>query len=359
MKNKVLFFGPYPDPLFGQSISFKQAYLNSIDAKILFDTTKFGELKFLNTLYCIVFLPLIFFTRSFDKVYFTCSRSKLGFIKDLQLLVLSRLFNKKVINHLHGADFLEFYHSATYFKRLIYWAYNQIDTSIVLLPSMTDQFVDFKDMKIVVINNCYATEYLDKKVDFKNKRNEIVFLSNLIFSKGIFIFLEAVREILKRDDEVIVKVAGSPMGDSLMSAHQLKTKFEKYANELRNDFPNRFFYLSIVRGRQKEELLKQSSIFILPTFYKTEAFPLTIIEAMYFGNAIITTNHNYLKDIVQEENGFLTQPKSVDELIRATLYLLKNKNICGKIQKKNHSEAKKKYNPNIFDHKLKKAISNT
>ena len=194
---------------------------------------------------------------------------------------------------------------------------------------------------------------------FRTKKNEIIFLSNLIFSKGIFVFLSAAREILKQDKSVVVKIAGLPMGDTLMSVNRLKFKFEKTSNILKEEFPDRFFYLGLVKGNKKEELLKNSSIFVLPTFYKTEAFPLTIIEAMYFGNAIITTNHNYLKDIIGEENGFLIKPRSVDNLVSQTLFLLRNKNLCAKIQRHNHIVANEKYNPNTFNSNLNRVILNS
>jgi len=359
IKEKVLFFGPFIGPITGQSISFRQSYLNFKHDKILFDTNQFKSLKFLNSIYCLLVLPWFFLISNFDKVYFTSTRSNLGFIKDFQLILLSRIFKKKIINHLHGADFLDFYSNSKFLKKIIFWSYNQIDVSIVLLPSMIEQYSDFRKMKVEVISNCYANEYLNSKVCFEKKKREIIFLSNLIFSKGIFIFLSAAREILKQDKSVVVKIAGLPMGDSLMSVNRLEFKFQKISKILKEEFSDRFFYLGLVKGKKKEELLKNSSIFVLPTFYKTEAFPLTIIEAMYFGNAIITTNHNYLKDIIGEENGFLIKPRSVDNLVSQTLFLLRNKNLCAKIQRHNHIVANEKYNPNTFNSNLNRVILNS
>lgn len=357
-KNKVLFFGPFPDPLTGQSISFRQAYLSFNQKKLLFDTNKFKKSKALNSIFCLITLPFVFVTNSFDKVYFTSSRSSLGFLKDFQLLVLSKIFRKKVINHLHGADFLEFYSNSGLLKKIIYWSYNKINLSIVLLPSMINQYSDFKKMKIEVLSNCYSLEYLNSKVTFFQKQKQIVFLSNLIYSKGIFIFLKAAEDILNQNNKVIVKIAGKPMSDSIMSGKTLKSRFETISENLKNKFPNRFFYLGIVRGKQKKELLRNSSIYILPTFYKTEAFPISIIEAMYFGNVIITTDHNYLKDIVSKKNGFLCKPKSVNDLVNKTLLLLENEHICQEIQKHNHIEATNKYNPISYNLKLNSIILN-
>lgn len=358
IKKRVLFFGPFTGPVTGQSISFRQSYLNFQDDKILFNTNPFNKLKFLNSLYCLLILPSFFFIFNFEKVYFTSTRSNLGFIKDFQLLLLSRIFKKKIINHLHGSDFMDFYLNSKFLKKVIFWSYSQIDVSIVLLPSMIAQYSDFRNMKVVVISNCYSSEYLNSKVYLGQKKREVIFLSNLIYSKGIFIFLSAAKEILKQDKTVVVKIAGLPMGDSFMSEKKVKYKFQKISKILKEDFPNRFFYLGSVKGKNKEELLKNSSIFVLPTFYKTEAFPISIIEAMYFGNVIIATNHNYLKDIIGKENGFLINPKSVNNLVSQTLFLLRNKNLCRKFQNHNHTVAKEKYNPNAYNSNLKRVIVN-
>ena len=85
-----------------------------------------------------------------------------------------KIFNKKVINHLHGADFLEFYSNSGILKNIIFWSYSQIDVSIVLLPSMINQYSSFKKMKIEVISNCYSSEYLKSKVSFVQKKKQIL-----------------------------------------------------------------------------------------------------------------------------------------------------------------------------------------
>ncbi|WP_218599657.1 glycosyltransferase family 4 protein [Polaribacter sp. NJDZ03] len=357
-QSKILFFGPFPEPYTGQSISFKQVFENFNSDKILFNTTNFKKNKIINSLYCLFFLPIVFVFYKFDKIYFTCTRSKFGFIKDFQLLLFAKIFNKKVVNHLHGADFIDFYKNSGFLKKLIRWSYNHINTNIVLLPSMKDQFNEFSSSKIEVVANCYSSDFKDYKVDFSLKKKQLVFLSNLIYSKGVFVFLEAIKELLDKDKDLIIKIAGLPMGDELMSTKNVSIKFKEISEELKLLYPKRFLYLGVVQGKDKEDLLKESSIFVLPTFYKTEAFPLTIIEAMYFGNAIITTDHNYLKDVIDLKNGALIKTKSFNDIVDNVTILFQDKKRLQKIQGFNHKEAMLKYNPNTFDMKVGEIINN-
>lgn len=357
-KNKTLFFGPFPSPYTGQSISFKQAFENFDSDKILFNSTKFKSNKVLNSLYCLFFLPLFFLYFRFDKIYFTCTRSSLGFIKDFELLLLARVFKIKVINHLHGADLSSFYENSGFLNSFIKWSYSQINTTILLLPSMEEQLKEFVPSKIEVVSNCYSSEFKDYKFDVSLKKNQVVFLSNLIYSKGILVFLDAIKELLNKEEDLIVKIAGLPMGDEFMSKEQIELKFKDISEGIKKRYPNRFFYLGIVRGEEKENLLKESAVFVLPTFYKTEAFPLTIIEAMYFGNAIISTKHNYLSDVISKNNGELIETESSIELVDSIISLFGNKNKLQKIQEFNHKEAVLNYNPKTFDKKVREIIKN-
>ena len=52
---------------------------------------------------------------------------------------------------------------------------------------------------------------------------------------------------------------------------------------------------------------------ILPTYYP-EGLPRSLLEAMSCENAIITTKMPGCEDVVDGSNGFLVDPKNVDQL---------------------------------------------
>ena len=354
--NTVLFFGPYPSPITGQSLSFKEVYDNFSGDKILFDSTSFGHLKLLNTLFCFIKLPFLFLFVKFDTIYFTSTRSSLGFLKDFILLALANFFKKKVVNHLHGNDFKEFYEKSI-FRKLITWGYKTIDVSIVLLPSMRQQYSNFKNMKVEVIRNSYSIEYQNEIINLDTKKNQIFYLSNLMCSKGVFIFLECVSLLLNKNSDLVIKIAGIPMADYLMSRSEVAMKFEVTKKQLLEEFPNNFFYLGVVKGKEKRKLLKDSSIFVLPTYHKTEAFPISIVEAMRFGNAVVTSKHNFLGEIITERNGRLIEPKSVVSLMLNLNTLLANKLLLRQIQEFNINDSITNYSPVTFNSKIYTILS--
>ena len=279
---------------------------------------------------------------SFSTIYFTSSRSKLGFLKELHLLLFGRWFNKRIINHLHGADFKSFYKSSGLLKPIVNYCYKGIEISIVLLSEMAKDYDDFPTMKTAIVTNCYP-----KEMDlFKNrviKKNQIIYLSNLMYSKGILEFLDACSVLLKNDLTLEVKIAGSPLADIVMSLEDIKNAFNEKYELLRSQFSTRICYLGVVKGNEKSQLLFESTMFILPSYYPAEAFPISIIEAMRAGNAIVTTNHNFLPYIIKPENGIIIEPRSSEEIIRGVETLLKNKEVLQNIQQINIELAKQNF----------------
>lgn len=72
------------------------------------------------------------------------------------------------------------------------------------------------------------------------------------------------------------------------------------------------------------EWIKQSSVFVLPSFYR-EGFPRSTQEAMAVGRAIITTDVPGCKETVQKSvNGFLVPPYSAEALADKMCYFIEN-----------------------------------
>ena len=343
MKIKILLIGPLPPPITGQSIAF--SYLENLEYKnikfIIYNTNKY-KLNLFNYLDSIVILPIIILFEKFQKIYFIGSRSNLGFLRQLPFLTIT--INKKIniINHLHGADFKSFYNNSGILKGLIFWVYSKIDTSILLLEEMEDQFIDFPNMNLKIIPNAMGKDFENLKIK-KPVKNRILYLSNILASKGILEFMNAVAKILSDNKEVEVNIAGGFLKDHIMSKNEIKKRFFLIYNSLKLKYNHRVSYLGVVSGKKKVDVLKSSSIFVLPSYYPTEAFPISIIEAMAASNAIVTTNHNYLKFIISEENGIIVNKKNSNEIYLALRRLLNDDKKLKQIQKLNYLKSNSEY----------------
>ena len=352
----TLLIGSLPPPITGQSISF--SYLTTLTNQGRFRIYNTNKTRFIffNYLDSLIFLPIYILFNQFDSIYFLASRSKFGFLRQLPFLSIAVMKRIKLINHLHGADFKEFYKNAGFIKSIIKWAYKKVDTSIVLLEEMKDQFKAFPKMKLEVVPNALGKEFNNLDIIFP-KENRVLFLSNIMASKGILEFLTASKYLLKDDNSIRIDIAGDFLSDNYMSKNQIKKKFLDLFEGLKNDFQERIFYHGPVSGIKKVDLLRSSSIFILPTYYPTEAYPISILEAMATGNAIVTTKHNYLEKIISEEHGGTIQKKDSNQIINLIKLLFINQQKLQLIQKNNLTHSKKHNIENHLNH-LYRIITN-
>jgi glycosyltransferase involved in cell wall biosynthesis len=354
---KILLVGPLFPPVHGQSLAFTRFY-ESIDnhSKLLIDTNmedraKLG--KVIGTLKTVfLLLPKLLFNK-IDAVYFTCSRSFLGSIKDVLLINLASFKSIRLINHLHGSDFYDFlHHSPKWYQKILFYTYNKVDTSIVLLDSMKNQFKDFENMRIEVVSNFYDDE-LNKIVEQKDRKKiNLLYLSNIMKSKGIFELIDAFDRLSLKYSNISLTIAGEFIADEYLSIDEVREKFYKKIDE-----NSRINYSGKIFGKEKVILLHNSDIFVLPSYYKSEAFPISILESMICRNAIVTTNYKYLTSIVKEKNGAIVKCKSITSLNSGLKKIISNSELMKSMQAENYKEAKAKYSFKIHLGKVAKILS--
>ncbi|ENN9980423.1 glycosyltransferase family 4 protein [Vibrio vulnificus] len=340
---KVLCVGPKGAPVTGQSFAFETYVRNSsLDIDILYNS---GGNKFKSLILFLIGIFYRFFFLKYDAIYFTSSRSRLGFIRDA-ILVLAFYKESKIVNHLHGADFKLFYDNCGPLLRLaVDFVYNRVSHSIVLTKGMKEQYCQFPSMDIRVVPNFYLENdccIVDGR-DFFNDKIRIIFLSNLIPDKGIIELLYAVKKVnLEYDVDLELLIAGSDLG-----YEHISLEIEKESSHF--DFVK---YVGVVSGDEKYRLLKSSHVFALPTYYPTEAQPISILEAMASGCSILTTRHNYIEEFVTNDNGVLVEKKSIQAIIDGLLFLNSNREELAKSSQYNVDYSKeffsmKKYVSNI------------
>ncbi|MGN8844465.1 glycosyltransferase family 4 protein [Niallia sp. HCP3S3_B10] len=351
---KVYLIGQFPPPIHGLSKALdtilKSDYLNEKYEIENLDITNnkkiFSYLKSINNSYA-------------DIYYFTISQSKMGNIRDM--LILNKLLkkNKKVIIHYHGGYYKSLYNSLNFFqKRLNKKLISQVSLVIVLSEGLKSIFSNVISVdKIRVCENFIEDSSLlsDKrftqKINNYHKKNDtlnVLFLSNFIESKGYKDILEAICILKKTNYKMKFHFAGA------FFSLEEENNFHSYIKE--HDIEEYIIYHNIVEKEQKRDLLYKCEIFILPTYYKKEGQPISIIEAMGNGLAIITTRHAGIPDIVSESNGALIYPQSPNEIVQS-LINLSDKNSLIDIAKNNRDYTLTKFKEVHYIERLDKIFN--
>ena len=143
------------------------------------------------------------------------------------------------------------------------------------------------------------------KEEMEARRNNVIphllFLSNLLISKGVIVLLDALRILKEKGYLFNCQYVGGETAE--INAMQFVVEVE------RRKLNDRVAYAGRKVGEEKNTFFQQADIFILPTM--NECFPLVILEAMEYKLPVISTNEGGIPDIVKDgENGLICEKQN-------------------------------------------------
>jgi len=282
-------------------------------------------------------------------VYYTLSPIGLPLIRDSILLLIVKLFNQKLILHLHGKGIKNASKNSGILRYLYKWIFNK--STVILLSKKLYYDVE----QYVKYNNCrfLSNGINSKMVGYLKKEDQLgelkcsfsaVYLSSLIRSKGILDFLRSIAIVKKAGYKIRATVIGGEQDISISYLHEVIIKLGLKDNVK---------ILGEVTGDKKERLLSAHDIFILPTFYPNECFPLVILEAMKYGLPVISTSEGAISEIVDNNiNGFIIDKKRPDTIAEKIIYLINNKGAFIKMGVEARKKFLNSYRHEVFKYKF-------
>ncbi|PXX97924.1 hypothetical protein DF185_16430 [Marinifilum breve] len=282
--------------------------------------------KLMNTLwfpFCIVELLWILIKDRDIKILHIHGASKGSFYRKYILYVFARAFsNKKIIYHIHGGGFRDFYlGSSKFIQRRIRYVINSADLVICLSEKWKHFYTSaFKPKHIKILNNMILPP-LNTERKPPGDKFRLFFLGLIGDNKGIFDLIKVIAKNREQfEDKLELVIAGNGEVDRLTNTiskwkMQSIVHFKGWANE-----------------EKKEELFRSSDAFILPSY--KEGLPLSILEAMSYGLPIISSKVGGIPDLIHKgRNGILVVPGNQRAIKNAIVKLMTNKGLC-----KNYSQ---------------------
>jgi len=356
-KISILLIGPFPGPLSGVSIA------NQVVREVLSDDSQFevdlintsysrfdeeiGKFSFKKTFFYLALYLNIFKIFKHKIIYITPGQTFYGILKYGFFIILGSIFRKELILHVHGNHLGEEYKSLNGIKKNIFYCLvSRFSKGIVLSDSLKHNLTPFIDQGSVFCLPNFAQDYLyEEDKNLVNDELRIFYLSNLMKEKGIICLLKALKNLEKYNITYKAKIAGN-----------IDEKFSKEILQLLNELENTK-YVGVVNGEAKKNLLKWGNIFVLPTFYKMEGQPISIIEAMATKNVVVTTNHAGILDIFKDKvNGYLVKKNSIKSIQDILTYIAINKSEIEKIATYNKEFFLENFTVNTFKKNLIKII---
>ena len=247
-------------------------------------------------------------TTSPDVCYMTLTSSGPGFYKDMLIVLTLKLFNKNIIYHFHNKGVAAF--SKNSLNNCLYKICFKNTCSILLSKKLYPDIASYVDAEHVF----YCPNGIPKNrkpaliTDWKKpqKQCNLLFMSNMMTEKGVYILLEVCKLLKDKKLDFVCHFVGA------------------WSDVSKRDFDDAILKLNIADcvfshgskyNEEKHQFFLEADIFVFPTYYHNECFPLVLLEALSYELPIVTTPEGGISDIVLDgQNGFLVPQKDVSQL---------------------------------------------
>ena len=229
---------------------------------------------------------------------------------------IPKLFRKKVIATIHGLDWQRAKWNGFASKVIKAGERNAVkfaDKIIVLSRGVQKYFKETYDRETIFIPNgvikpeIVSADYITHIWNL-TKDSYILYLGRIVPEKGVHYLINAFKQI--NTDKKLVIAGGSSDTDNFMA--ELKELAQ-------ND--SRIIFTGFVQGRLLEELYSNAYIYCLPS--DLEGMPLSLLEAMAYGNCCITSDIQECTEVV-EDKAVIFKKANIDNLREVLQNLLDN-----------------------------------
>lgn len=369
MKPKVLFIMHMPPPVHGAAMmgkyihdskivnnAFECRYINPTTAANLEDIGKIGVRK-LRDFYSLLkkirrtvkdFVP--------DIVYFTANACGGPFYKDFIIVELLKRMGCRIVVHYHNKGvstrqnrLLDNYLYRRFFKGL---------KVILLAEALYKDIQKYVKREVVEICPNGIPESLDYEPTAKrdNVVPHILFLSNLIESKGVFVLLDALKILKEKGYSFVCDFVGGETAeiDAARFDHEVEQR----------GLSDIAIYHGRKYGEEKNEHYRNADMMVFPTYYHNECFPLVLLEAMQCGVACVSTNEAAIPEIIDDGRTGLLVDKgaggvpSAEDVSVAIEKLITDRQLCYQMGQEGRKKFEKEYSLDVFEQCITNCLKN-
>lgn len=358
----ILFVLKLPPPITGATLMNKRV-AESVLLNQSFNIRKilFSYEKELSGLGEVTLKKLIIFIRTIarllkelifhspDLVYFQPSLFGNAFIRDSIFVWIMKIFRVPVLFHFRVKglnDYVQKNRIRQFYYRKVFKKTHVICLSELLTNDISNIYFD---QPFIVYNGIPIIK--DYQRTKKKKREgvvKIIFLSNLITSKGILDLIDALEILQNNKINFKCVIVGAEADLKIESINEMLR--QKNISDMVECVGPKY-------GNEKYNELNSSDIFVFPTYYKNETWGGVLLEAMQFELPVISTHEGSLPIIVDdEETGFLIHKNRPDLIAEKIEYLINNPNIRIKMGEKGRAKFLKNFTFDIFEKNMKEVF---
>ena len=319
-------------------------YINSSTSRNVRDVGKgFGKKLFsFFSLYSKILKALV--KKKYDLCYLNINASGPAYFKEIVIVFIVKMFKCRILYH---------YHNKGISIKSKKWIYNRLYSfqfknarAILLSPKLQYDVDKYLENNNILICPNGIPNFNQSPIRFSKteKRVKILFLSNMMKEKGVFVLLDACRLLKAKNYSFECHFVGGWLDIT-------NTNFTLRVKEL--GLVNYVKAYGACYGESKKNHLSEADVFVFPTYYKNECFPLVLLEAMQYFLPIITTDEGAISDIIEHEyNGFVVPKLDSQTLADQIGFLIDNPSLRREMGTNSRKKYEKYFTLECFEKKF-------
>ena len=210
-----------------------------------------------------------------------------------------------------------------------------------------DDIAEFVNMGYVKQSQCELVNgsgvNLNKFVRNMLPKDNVSFLmvSRILKEKGVLEYFKAAKIVKEKYPDAKFVFAGAiDKNKNAVDIEMLKSYIDDGVVEC------------MINSKEVPKLLAESSVFVLPSYYR-EGIPKALIEATAMGRPLITTNTPGCREtLVEGENGLFVKVKRASDLAEKMIWMIEHKNELQRMGDKSFEICKEKFTIDIIDGRM-------
>jgi glycosyltransferase involved in cell wall biosynthesis len=263
----------------------------------------------------------------------------------LIFMILARLAGAKVVLHMHGTNWDDFYELASPLMKLIIRWGLLVPNRVVVLYSLwaerirqlvpgVDPWVIGNFVRRQDPPDSNSIQTMRKKFGLETDKFVVLTVGSVGWRKGSFEILKAVPQIVSEDDNARFVFVGGEEAPGEMAA--LKSLAEQ------NGLGKWVVFVGETARENIPVFMGLADMFLLPSFI--EGMPISIIEAMQWGVPVVATRVAAIPNMIEDRvSGLLINPGSPDEIVSSVLLIRRDRALRQKLSREGQRTFSEKY----------------
>lgn len=364
MNPKILFIMHMPPPVHGAAMvgqyihdselingEFESHYINLTTAKNLQDIGKVCMRKLFDFFKLLKKIRRVVKDIKPQLVYVTPNACGGAFYKDFVVVEMLKRLGGKVIVHYHNKGVAT--RQDRWLDNILYKRFFKGIKVILLSECLYEDVKKYvKKEDVFVCGNGIPSAAIESFVSApidaaspEDKIPHILFLSNLLISKGVVVLLDSLKVLKEKGCRVVCDFVGGETVE--MDAAMFQAEVAKRGLEGMVVYHGRKY------GKDKDAFLNTADIFVFPTFYHNECFPLVLLEAMEHGVACISTTEGGIPGIIDDgKTGFLVPKHDAETLAEKIQTLLSDAALRQRMGEAGREKFEKEFTLEVFEKRM-------